>query len=120
MKILVSGFETFGHHLENSSEIIVKLFQERRPEISAITLPVTFKDSWPTLREKIDLEKPDYVICLGLAGNRKVISLEKVAINWIDCDIADNAGVVIKEQLIDSEAPTAYFSTLPISDFKKK
>jgi len=119
MKILVSGFETFGHHLENSSEVIVKLIREKRPEISTIILPVTFQDSWPMLKEKIDLEKPDYVMSLGLAGNRKVISLEKMAINWIDCDISDNAGIMIREQLIDPKAPAAYFSTLPLSDFKK-
>ena len=118
MKILISGFEKFGSHVDNSSEIIVKLFQQRRPDLSTIILPVSFEESWEVLKEKINLERPDHVISLGLAGNRKVISLEKVAINWIDCEIPDNAGNVIKDKMIKENGPEAYFSTLPLTDLK--
>lgn len=118
MKILVSGFEKFGSHIENSSETIVNLLKERRPDISTTILPVSFAHSWEKLKEKIHLENPDYVLSLGLAGSRKVISIEKVAINWIDCEIPDNLGHQIQDELIQQNGPDAYFSTLPLSSLK--
>ena len=116
MKILISGFQPFGNQAENSSQIIAQLLktvQMPNLEIQTIILPVTFSRSFDILKTEIDHFKPDFVISLGLAGNRTVISLEKVAINFIHCEIPDNEGVAVLDQSI-LEGPAAYFSTLPI------
>ncbi len=62
---------------------------------------------------------PDYVVCLGLASNRKTINLEKVAINLIHGDIADNEGVLHQDQLILKDGPVAYFATLPLEEMRQ-
>ncbi len=117
MRVLVSGFTTFGSHTENSSEIIVndlKAVIIPGIELHTTVLPVAFSRSWTHLKIEIDFFKPDVVICLGLARNRSKIELEKVAINLIHCEIPDNEGVLIQDQLINPEGPEAYFSTLPL------
>ena len=115
MKILISGFEKFGSHSSNSSEVMIELLKNE-PDIQTTLLPVTFREAFVKLHEQIQLHQPDVVIALGLAGNRTKISLEKVAINLIDCDIPDNEGVFHKDVPIIENAPKAYFSTLPLNE----
>ena len=122
MKILLSGFSSFSDHAENSSEILALLLEQERIEgleINAVILPVTFKESFEILKMKIESFKPDVIISLGLAEKRSVISLEKVALNYIDCRIPDNNGELIKDSPILEEAALAYFSTLPIKEMLK-
>jgi Pyrrolidone-carboxylate peptidase (N-terminal pyroglutamyl peptidase) len=54
------------------------------------------------------------VICLGLAGGRAEISLERVAINLIDARIPDNAGKQPIDVPVVAGGPVGYFSTLPV------
>ena len=117
MKILVSGFAPFGPHKENSSEIIVNSLS--LPDLQKIILPVTFKEAFEVLKAEIRSSKPDIVICFGLAHNRTKISLEKVAINLIDCEIPDNNGVLHKGEPITASGKAAYFSTLPLNSMKE-
>jgi pyroglutamyl-peptidase len=63
--------------------------------------------------------KPALVICVGQAGGRSQMSLERVAINVDDARIADNAGRQPIDQPIRSGGPAAYFSTLPIKGMAK-
>lgn len=122
IKILISGFTTFSSHTENSSEIIAELFKNTQIkgfDIQVVILPVTFSESFKTLKKALNDFLPDYVVCLGLASNRKGINLEKVAINLIHSDIADNEGVLHQDQLILTDGPTAYFATLPLEQMRK-
>jgi pyroglutamyl-peptidase len=122
IKILISGFTTFSSHADNSSEIIAELFKNTQIkgfEIQVVILPVTFRESFKTLKKAVNEFLPDYVVCLGLASNRKGINLEKVAINLMHSDIADNEGVLHQDQLILKDGPTAYFATLPIEEMRK-
>lgn len=117
MKILISGFLPFGSHTENSSQIIAEKFKTHEIdgfEIRVVILPVTFSLSFDRLKEVMDSFLPDAVICLGLAGNRKTICLEKVAVNFMHSNGADNDGVVKKHEVILPQGPSAYFSTLPL------
>lgn len=121
-KVLISGFEAFGPYAENSSEVMANLLKTAKIpdfEIHTTILPVTFRESFKLLKKEIDQFKPDYVICLGLAGNRKKIELEKVAINFIHCDFPDNEGVIHHDELINSNGPSAYFSTLPLEKMRE-
>jgi pyroglutamyl-peptidase len=54
------------------------------------------------------------VLCLGQAGGRSHVSVERVAINVDDARIADNSGASPVDEAIAANGPAAYFSTLPI------
>ncbi len=73
-----------------------------------------FGESADVLVAAIDRVKPDVVVCLGLAGGRTAVSLERVAINCDDARIPDNAGHSRIDEEIVPGGPAAYFSTLPI------
>jgi pyroglutamyl-peptidase len=54
------------------------------------------------------------VICLGQAGGRAHMSVERVAINLDDARIADNSGAKPVDEAIAATGPPAYFATLPV------
>ena len=58
--------------------------------------------------------KPDAVICVGQAGGRAAITPEKVAINFMDGRIPDNAGYQPVDVPIREDGETAYFTSLPV------
>lgn len=77
-------------------------------------LPVSFRRAPEQLLERMKVERPDGVICLGLAASRAKISLEKVGLNYAHARIPDNDGVQPRDLLLDPAGPAAYFSTLPV------
>ena len=58
--------------------------------------------------------RPTLVVCVGQAGGRAALSLERVAINLIDARIADNAGARPVDRPVLRDAPAALFSTAPV------
>jgi pyroglutamyl-peptidase len=58
--------------------------------------------------------KPVLVICVGQAGGRTGISVERVAINVDDARIPDNAGKSPIDDPIVKRGPVGYWSSLPI------
>lgn len=116
MKILITGFEPFGDHRINPSQILVQALPDQIEEITLHKgiLPV-HHDLAPVRIHELFIEyQPDAVIAFGLAAGRPKISLERVAVNLMDYSIADNAGVTIANQPINTHGPAAYFSTLPL------
>ncbi len=122
MKILVSGFEPFNNSGVNPSEELVKLLPStiKGAEILKAYLPVSYKNSFMELKKHIDKEKPDVIICLGLANGRKAISLERIAINMDSASIADNDGCMYIDNPIRKDGKCAHFSTLPIRNMLLK
>ena len=122
MKILVTGFEPFNQSNVNPSmEIIKRLKAPKRTTLITEILPVEFKRSSERIRELLRIHRPELVICLGQAGGRKEISVERVAINIDNCRssngksiLPDNAGQIIVDEPIEIDGAAAYFSTLPI------
>jgi len=70
----------------------------------------------PPLKQAIEQEKPDAVICVGQAGGRSVLTPERVAINLKEAGAPDNAGVSYAGEPIDAEGPAAYFATIPVKE----
>ena len=62
----------------------------------------------------IERHRPSLVICVGQAGGRAHLSVERVAINVDDARIADNAGERPIDEPIAVAGPPAYFTTLPV------
>lgn len=116
MKILVTGFTPFGGEKINPAYQAVKKLPQ---EIDGATIikreiPTEFKQSKEVMEELISTLKPDAIWCVGQAGGRATLTLEKVAINLADGRIPDNVGYQPVDETIEGRGETAYFSTLPI------
>ena len=60
------------------------------------------------------MHRPELVMCLGQAGGRAELSIERVALNVDDARIPDNLGRQPIDSAVVADGPAAYFSTLPI------
>lgn len=116
MKALVTGFEPFSDDPINPAlEALHRLPARLGPvEIATQTLPTAFGRSLDALDAALAATHPDLVLCVGLAGGRAGLSLERVAINLDDARIPDNAGRRPIDRAIVPGGPAAYFATLPI------
>ena len=116
MKILITGFDPFNKADINPSYEAVRLLPDAidNKEITKLLIPTSFKRSFKVLKENLDKNKYDAIILVGQAGGRVGISLEKVAINYMDASIADNDGFIAKDSIIYPNEREAYFSTLPL------
>ena len=115
--VLLTGFEPFGGEASNPSWDAVRVLQGVRiggHRVETRCLPVAFGESLQQLHAAIAETHPDLVICVGLAGGRTQLSLERVAINIDDARIPDNAGAQPVDSPVVSDGPAAYFSALPI------
>lgn len=116
-KVLLTGFEPFGGESINPSWLAVKALHGRqvlRHTVVAAQLPTVFDASLRELQALLHRHRPALVICVGQAGGRASLSLERVAINVNDAPIADNAGAQPVDTPVRAGAPAAYFTTLPI------
>jgi pyroglutamyl-peptidase len=119
--ILLTGFEPFGDDpgalcLNPSAAIAAALHGQRIGDwrIAGHVLPCEYGRSARVLKTLMREYQPQAMICLGQAGGRNAISIERIAINWDEAALADNAGILRTGQPIFKTAPAAYFSTLPI------
>jgi pyroglutamyl-peptidase len=118
-RVLVTGFEPFGGHSVNASGMAVRELRERHPGIGGRrlvveVLPVCFDTAIDALQRALRSVRPELVICVGEAGGRAEIAVERIAINVDDARIPDNAGAQPIDRAIAKRGPTAYWSTLPI------
>ena len=116
MKILVTGFTPFGGESINPAWLAVQALPEAigQHEIYKAEIPTEFVASRIALTEQVNVLHPDAVICVGQAGGRNAITVERVAINIMDTAVPDNNGFQPVDVPIVPNAPAAYFSTLPI------
>lgn len=116
MKILVTGFDPFGGESVNPAlEAVKKLPDEiAGAQIVKLEVPTVFRKSGEVLAAEIEKQRPDAVICVGQAGGRSTVTVEKVAINLAEARIEDNEGNQPTDIKIKEDGETAYFSTLPI------
>ncbi len=118
MKALVTGFEPFGGDLINPALEALHCLPARvgSIEIATRALPTAFGRSLAALDAALAATGPDLVLCVGLAGGRAALSLERVTINLDDARIPDNAGQQPIDRPIVPGGPSAYFATLPIKE----
>jgi pyroglutamyl-peptidase len=114
--VLILGFEPFGGEKINPSEMLARSLEGRliagRP-ISVRVLPVETR----TLRERMESilfeEDPDIVVATCQFGGRVSLSMERVAVNVLDFEYADNVGVARKGDPIERGGVEARLSNLP-------
>jgi pyroglutamyl-peptidase len=117
--VVLTGFEPFADFHVNPSWEGVKPFDEqeiRGFKIKAFKMSLVYKQIKPVIERIIDTWEPSIMISFG-QSYRPVISLEKVALNFADltnATILYNCRTRPKDEILDPEAPHAYFTTLPI------
>lgn len=115
MKVLLTGFEPFEEESINSSWEAIKRLDEEiaGAKIVKTELPTVFGKAFEILERTVIKEQPDITICIGLAKKAYGITVERVAINFIDSRIPDNAGNQPIDEPIFKDGPSAYFTNLP-------
>jgi pyroglutamyl-peptidase len=121
MKVLITGFDPFGGETINPAFEAVKKLPDTiaGAKIIKLEVPTVFGASGQKVAEAIQEYQPDVVICVGQAGGRQTVTVEKVAINLAEARIPDNkqqqpSGVPLK-----ADGETAYFTNLPIKAMVK-
>jgi pyroglutamyl-peptidase len=115
--VLLTGFDPFGGESLNPSWQAVQSLHHKRiagHRVVAAQLPTVFDASLSELARLLGEHRPALVICVGQAGGRAAISLERVAINVNDARIPDNAGAQPVDTPVVADGPSAYFTSLPV------
>lgn len=115
-RVLVTGFTPFGGEAINPSWELVRELPDTIAgyRIEKLKVPTEFVKAIDIAAAAIDKFQPQVVLCFGQAGGRSRMSVERVAINVDDARIADNAGKQLIDEPIRSNAPAAYFCTVPV------
>ena len=108
-KIIVTGFEPFGGSARNASWEAVRQLSG----VETVLLPVSFDRACRRIRE-IAAGDAGAILCVGEAAGRDRISVERVAVNWMDARIPDNDGFQPVDVPVCPGRPAAWFSTLPV------
>lgn len=122
MKILITGFEPFGGETINPSWEAAAGLPEQIGKALLIKaqLPVSFIGAGEKLAALYAAEKPKIILCIGQAGGRSAISIERTAINLMDSETPDNTGFCPREQRIVEGGPDGLFAQLPVRALKEK
>ena len=109
MNVLVTGFERFGTHEVNPSQLIAEA-------LDGVVLPVSYARAADELRRALDERDPEIVVAFGLAHDRDAVTPERFAHNLDEADTADNEDASGSGAEIDVAGPIAYRSTLPVDE----
>lgn len=116
--ILLTGFAPFNGEIINPSWEVVRQFADKQilstHTIKVAELVCEFSSAITQLQQLLELHQPELVVCVGQAGGRTDLSVERIAINVDDARIPDNAGAQPIDHAIVETGPAAYFSSLPI------
>lgn len=115
--ILLTGFEPFGGEALNPSWQVAQALAGASvggATVQVLQLPCVFGEARTQLRAALQRLRPGLVVCLGQAGGRTAIGVERVAINVDDAPMPDNQGQQPVDTPIEPRGPSAYFSSLPI------
>ncbi len=116
-KILLTGFEPYGGRGSNPAYEVMKALDGRIVHGKTVVgrgLPVTLADMRSRLQALIDEVRPAAVISLGLWPGEPIIRLERIGINIADFEIADNAGVILRDTPVSNGTSAGHWSTLPL------
>ena len=118
VRVLLTGFEPFDGRDANASQDAVRAVEEAWAdpgvELVVRVLPVSFRRARQQLRVLVAEVEPNVVVCVGEAGGREAVGIERVAVNLIDARIPDADGSAPVDLPVIAGAPAAFFSTLPV------
>jgi len=114
--VLVTGFAPFNGERTNPSWEICRQLESEIAGVRVETcmVPCEFRGATELVAAAIERLHPTFVLCLGQAGGRQRLGVERVAINVDDARIPDNAGAQPVDEFIAANGPPAYFASLPV------
>ncbi|MEM9110486.1 MAG: pyroglutamyl-peptidase I [Planctomycetota bacterium] len=124
-QVVITGFEPFGGSTLNPSQLIVEHLINAPISLQDVTLqtallPVDTQRIAPEIDRLWQQFEPDIVLHFGESAKARHLTLERLAINLLDFDSPDNAGLQIVDQPIDPGGPAARFVTLPVRAVRDK
>ena len=96
MKVLVTAFKPFGKCNNNYSQEVIKYIKN----VDKIILDVCYDKCYIDLCNEYNLNDYDLIISMGEARMRNVLTLEIKAKNISSCSLADNLGIIKKDEKI--------------------
>ncbi|WP_042426341.1 pyroglutamyl-peptidase I [Comamonas granuli] len=120
--LLLTGFDPFGGDALNPSWLVARALHGQRiagHPVVAAQLPTVFGAAQEQLQALLALHRPALVLCLGQAGGRAALSVERIAINLIDARIPDNQGAQPVDEPVAPDGPAAYFASLPVKALRR-
>ena len=121
--LLVTGFEAFGGEDLNPTGLLIRALAEQsalKTLIHPLILPVAYGEAFSRLEELWSTGKFSGVLMFGQAGGRARISLERVALNWVESLSADANGLKPAPGKLDAEGAGGLFSPLPLGDWRDR
>lgn len=118
----MTGFEPFGGYKDNPSADVAEALDGRAvggDTVRSAILPVHHASAAAAVARLVEDVAPSAIVHLGLAGGRARLALERVAVNVMDFEIADNAGYRATGEPCVPGGPAAYFSTLPLEAMRQ-
>jgi pyroglutamyl-peptidase len=112
MKVLISAFTPFNKMPNNYSSEVLKYING----VDKIILDVVYDKSFEKLNSTFNLSEYDLLIAMGEARMRKELTVEKRAINLSSCSLADNSGVIKKDEKIILNSDEYLYTKLPIEE----
>ena len=118
MKILVTAFDPFGGASLNPAWEAVSRIPEEwdGAQVARLQVPTVFGDAERAALAEAERISADIILCIGQAGGRSSISVERVAINLDDAPIPDNRGNQPIDRPISENGAPAYFSSIPVKE----
>lgn len=115
-KLLITGFDPFGGEQINPSWEAVKLLPDRIGDylLHKRQIPTVFSLAGERVLAEAEQLLPEVILCVGQAGGRSAVTVERVAINIRTASIADNEGNQPVEESIVPDGADGIFSTLPV------
>lgn len=113
--ILVSGFKPFLNEKINPSELLVEKLKVKYQGLQAVVLPVEFDRAFIELQNQIEKGGVRFIIMFGQAGGRPNVCLEKIALNWNQTKLPDEAKFLPALGRI-GDGELALMSSFPVDD----
>ncbi len=115
--VLLTGFEPFGGLRHNPSAALLSLLPRSIGEkpIQTALLPVDTR-ALPEALRALYARNPKAVLHLGLAENRPLITLERLAVNLLDFERPDNKGVLKEDEAVVPGGPLALPARFPVKE----
>ena len=117
--VLLTGFEPFGSHALNPSELLVRSVEGRVIGGRVVAVRI-FAVETRALRDRLEAalleEQPEFVIGTGFAPGNASLAVERVGLNLLDFDIPDSVGTMRKNDAIQRGGPDARMTTLPLGE----
>jgi len=122
VKVLVTGFEPFAGLPHNPSSALLAHLPETlgKAQLIRATLPVDTQRAPVELQRLYKAHQPVVALHLGLATGRALLALERLAVNLLDFDLPDNAGLRLQDTPILPGAPLALATRLPLRAIKER